>query len=71
MLINIFNPETVILGGSISQTKEFLLQPVQTAVRKFSLNLVNKDSTIKLSSLKEKAGVIGTCMLARSKMFEC
>ena len=71
MLINIFNPETVILGGSISQTKEFLLQPVQTAVMKFSMNIVNKDSTIKLSSLKEKAGVIGTCMLARSKMFEC
>lgn len=71
VLINLFNPEIVIIGGSVSQTKEYLLQPIQTAVRKYSLNLVNKDSTIKLSALKEKAGVIGACMLARSKMFEC
>lgn len=69
-LINIFNPELVIIGGTLSRTEDYILQPIKTAVRKYSLNLVNKDSLITTSKLKEKAGVIGACLLARSRMFE-
>ena len=69
-LINIFNPEMVIIGGVLSLTEDYILQPIKTAVRKFSLNLVNKDSVIITSKLKEKAGVVGACMLARSRVFE-
>lgn len=69
-LINIFNPEMVIIGGALSLTEDYILQPIKTAVRKFSLNLVNKDSVIIISKLKEKAGVVGACMLARSRVFE-
>lgn len=69
-LINIFNPEMVIIGGTLSQTGDYILQPIKTAVRKYSLNLVNKDSVIVVSKLQEKAGVVGACMLARSRMVE-
>ena len=69
-LINIFNPELVIIGGTLSLTEDYLTQPIKTAVRKYSLNLVNKDSAITTSKLKDSAGVIGACMLARSRMFE-
>ncbi|MCF2707548.1 ROK family transcriptional regulator [Bacteroides pyogenes] len=69
-LINIFNPELVIIGGTLSMTGDYLIQPIKTAVRKYSLNLVNKDSVILTSKLKDRAGIIGACMLARSRMFE-
>lgn len=69
-LINIFNPEMVIIGGTVSITGDYITQPIKTAIRKYSLNLVNKDSTIITSKLKEKAGIIGACMIARSRMFE-
>ena len=69
-LINIFNPELVIIGGTLSLTGDYLTQPIKTAVRKYSLNLVNKDSIILTSKLKDKAGIVGACMLARSRMFE-
>lgn len=69
-LINLFNPEMVIIGGSLSLTGDYILQPIKTAVRKYSLNLVNKDSVILNSKLKDRAGIIGACMLARSRMFE-
>ena len=69
-LINIFNPEMVIIGGTLSLTGDYITQPIKTAVRKYSLNLVNKDSVIVTSKLKDKAGIIGACMLARSRMFE-
>lgn len=69
-LINLFNPELVIIGGTLSLTGDYITQPIKTAVRKYSLNLVSKDSVIVTSKLKDKAGVIGACMLARSRMFE-
>lgn len=69
-LINIFNPELVIIGGTLSLTGDYITQPIKTAIRKYSLNLVNKDSAIATSKLKDKAGIIGACMLSRSRMFE-
>ncbi len=69
-LINIFNPELVIIGGTLSLTGDYITQPIRTAIRKYSLNLVNKDSVVSTSKLKDKAGIIGACMLARSRMFE-
>ena len=68
--INLLNPELVVIGGVLAQTGDYILQPIKSAVRKYSLNLVNKDSAIVLSKLQEKAGVVGACMLARSKMFD-
>lgn len=69
-LINIFNPEMVVIGGTLSLTGDYLIQPIEASVRKYSLSLVNKDSKIERSKLQENAGIIGACMLARSKMFE-
>ena len=67
-LINIFNPELVVIGGTVSNVKEYLLLPIRSAIQKHSLNMVNKDTTIKLSKLGEKAGPVGACMLSRSKL---
>lgn len=67
-LINIFNPELVVIGGLLSRTGDFLLQPVKVTVRKYSLNLVNKDTRLCLSKLNERGGVIGACLLARKKV---
>lgn len=67
-LINLFNPELIIIGGMISETKEYLLLPIKSAVQKHSLNIINSDTTIKFSKLGKKAGAIGSCMLSRSKL---
>ena len=67
-LINLFNPELVVIGGKLAQTKEYLMLPVVSAVNKYSLNIVNKDTSIKFSKLGNKAGVIGACLLSRSKI---
>lgn len=69
-LINIFNPDLVIIGGILSQTGDYLMLPIKSAIRKHSLNLVNNDSQIVLSKLKEKAGVIGACMMSRSRVLD-
>lgn len=66
-LINIFNPELVVIGGRLAIAKEYLMLPVMSAINKHSLIIVSKDTEIKFSKLGKKAGPIGACMLSRSK----
>jgi len=69
MLINIFNPELVILGGALAETGMYLGLPIRTAIHKYSLNLVSLDMELKMSTLGSKAGVIGACYILRDKLF--
>jgi predicted NBD/HSP70 family sugar kinase len=68
MLINIFNPELIILGGTLSETEDYLGLPVKSAINKYSLSLVNTDTQLKISKLGEKAGFLGACLIARNKV---
>ena len=68
LLINIFNPELLLLGGTLSETGDYIRLPIRSAVNKYSLSLVNTDTQLKLSKLGEKAGVIGACLIARNKV---
>lgn len=64
-LINIFNPEAVILGGSLGLAGDFFLQALQLSIKRYSLRLMSKGLDIVQSALGEKAGVTGACLLAR------
>jgi predicted NBD/HSP70 family sugar kinase len=68
VLINMFNPEMVILGGSLAKTGEYISLPVKSALNKYSLTLVNNDTQLKMSKLGEEAGVIGACLLVRNRL---
>ena len=68
LLINIFNPELVILGGSLATTKEYIRLPIKIAINKYSLNMVNNDTQLKMSNLGEEAGIIGACLLVRNQV---
>lgn len=69
VLINLFNPELIILGGSMAATGDNLFLPVRSAIKKFSLSLVNSDTKVTLSQLGDKGGVMGACMLMRKRLF--
>ena len=68
VLINIFNPELVILGGILAETGDYIRLPIRSALNKYSLSLVNNDTQLHMSKLQEKAGVIGGCLIARDKL---
>lgn len=69
MLINIFNPELVVLGGALAETGMYLRLPIRTNIHKYSLSLVSLDMELKMSTLGSKAGVIGACFILRDKLF--
>ena len=63
LLINIFNPELVILGGSLAATDDYIRLPIKSAINKYSLSLLNNATELKMTKLGEEAGVIGACLL--------
>ncbi len=67
-VINIFNPEMLVIGGEMSATGDYLTLPVRMGIKKFSLNIVNEDSQIVTSSLKGLAGITGACLMARHRL---
>ena len=67
-VINIFNPEMLVIGGEMSATGDYLTLPARMGIKKFSLNIVNEDSQIVTSSLKGLAGTTGACLMARHRL---
>ena len=67
-LINLFNPDMVIVGGRLSVTEQYLMPPLRGAVSRLSLNLVNNDTVIKVSRLGNTAGAIGASLLSKSRL---
>lgn len=70
LLMNVFNPELVIIGGSLAKSGEYIRLPIKSAINKYSLSLVNNDTQLKVSSLGEEAGLIGACLLVRNRILD-
>ncbi|TDE53239.1 ROK family transcriptional regulator [Flavobacterium sp. GT3P67] len=68
ILLNIFNPDLLVIGGDFSQLGDYILLPIQSALKKHSLGLVNRDMKLKKSTLGLRAGVIGACCVIKEKM---
>ena len=69
-LINIFNPELIVLGGSLALTDDYIRLPIKSAINKYSLSLMNNDTVLRNSKLANQAGVIGACLLVRNGLLE-
>jgi predicted NBD/HSP70 family sugar kinase len=68
--INLFNPELIVLGGLLSAVGEPLLLPVKTAIFQHSLSIVNNDTRLEISSINDRAGLPGCCLLVRDKILD-
>ncbi len=68
-IVNIFNPELVVIGGGMAEAGELILAPARKAVSKRALH-PNKDiARIVQSDLGNKAGVIGAAALVFDELF--
>ncbi len=66
-LINLFNPEAVILSGSFSRDSIYFTEAIKSSIRKFSLKLMYKNVRILQSENPDRIGVLGACLLGRHR----
>jgi glucokinase len=62
-LVNIFNPELVVVGGGLSNMGELLLAPVRKEFNKHALSLPKKSVKIVRAKLRARAGLLGAIAL--------
>ena len=68
-MINLFNPESIIIGGTLTKVPSYyFLQPVILSVKKYALRLMSQNVSIVASPLGDTAGVVGACLLARERI---
>ncbi len=67
-LIQIFNPELIVLGGRVSEAGELITAPVQQAINTFSNRDISNDTVIKFSELGQKAGPLGAAAYALDRV---
>ncbi len=67
-LINLFNPEVVIIGGGMSQAGEIILEVVDEAVKTYAMKINRRGVKIVLARLGDVAGIIGAGVFARMEL---
>ncbi|MBR4721192.1 MAG: ROK family protein [Clostridia bacterium] len=65
-LVNIFQPEKLVIGGSISKEGDYLLKPVNEFVQKNDYNRYMPKAKIEIAQLFGDAGIIGAAIAARN-----
>ena len=68
-LINLFNPEVVIIGGGIEKAGELLLGPIRRTIRKFAFEEPASKVRIIPSALGEDAVALGAASLVLREIF--
>lgn len=64
-ILNIINPEVVILAGGVSMAGDILLNPVKEKIGKYALGITIENLTIKVGELGNEAGIKGASQLIK------
>jgi glucokinase-like ROK family protein len=69
VLIHLFNPEMIIVGGELSKAGNYLVDPIQQNLNKYTIPTIRTDAQIAVSNLGENAGLLGTVALVMNNLF--
>lgn len=64
-MVNVFQPEKVVIGGSISKEGDYLLKPVAELVNKNDYNRYMHKAEVEIATLFGDAGIIGAALSAK------
>jgi len=67
-IANILNPSTIILGGGVSKSGEFLAEKVRKGFNTYAFPAVRDITKIKIAQLQNEAGVIGASSLVLNEV---
>jgi predicted NBD/HSP70 family sugar kinase len=67
-LIQVFNPELIIVGGKLAEAGQFLKAPLNQALFTYSNPDISTDTEVAFSALGVKAGTIGAAAFAIDKL---
>ena len=70
MLIQLLNPELIILGGVVAEANQYILTPIQQALNVYSMAKSREKTKIALYQLGTEVGLLGAIAVVTDKLFE-
>jgi glucokinase-like ROK family protein len=70
ILIQLFNPELIILGGKIAQAKQFIFPAIQQAINTYCMAQLREKTTVMVSELGDNAVILGSVATVMENIFE-
>lgn len=70
MLIQLFNPELIIIGGKMAEAKQYLTTPIQQSINTYCMTQLRERTEIALSKLGQQAGILGPVATVMERIFE-
>lgn len=64
-MVNVFQPEKIVIGGSISKQGDYLLKPIAEFVAKNDYNRYMPKAKVEIATLFGDAGIIGAALSAK------
>jgi len=68
-IVNIFNPELIVLGGIYSMGHDIFLPTTQDVMRRYAFSNLGERVTICTTQFEQRAGMIGAAALALDRFF--
>lgn len=66
-VVNLLNPELIIIGGGVSKAGEYILEPIRETIKKRTLKIPGDTVRVEPALLGESAGVVGSSLLVSSE----
>jgi N-acetylglucosamine repressor len=70
ILIQLFNPELIVLSGKMAEANHFLTTPIQQALNEYCMPQLLSKTSIKVSELGERAGIMASVAIVMEHIFE-
>ncbi len=70
ILIQLYNPELIMLNGPLAKAGQFILIPIRQALNQYCLQNISENVRIEISDLGEHSGLKGVTVMVFQKIFK-
>jgi len=68
-IIQLLNPEVIVLSGPLSRAKQYVLSPIQQSLNRLCLEKISENTAIIVSELGDQSALLGTSEMVFQKIF--
>jgi len=68
-IIQLLNPEVIVLSGPLSKAKQYVLSPIQQSLNRFCLEKISESTSLLISDMGDQTALLGTSEMIFQKVF--
>ncbi len=68
-IIQLLNPEVIVLSGPLSKAKQYVLSPIQQSLNRYCLEKISESTILLISDMGDQSALLGTSEMIFQKVF--